>query len=175
MSTRILVAALAILKLGSVSAADQRPNFLFILTDDQSPWTLSAYGNEVCETPNLDRLAAEGMILHDAHHMGSWSGAVCMPSRTMIMTGRTVWRIPGAKGPDLKQPREFRKEAGRAESARAVQSSRVRHVSHLQERKQLQRSQQPLRCQPRRHQSPGNRRKRKPVAWRSGDGVPRRA
>ena len=111
MSMRILIAVVAILKLGAVSAADQRPNFLFILTDDQSPWTLSAYGNEVCETPNLDRLAAEGMILHDAHHMGSWSGAVCTPSRTMIMTGRTVWRIPGAKGPDLKQPKEFRKEA----------------------------------------------------------------
>ncbi len=38
------------------------------------------------------------MLFYDAHHMGSWSGAVCRPSRTMIMTGRTVWRIPGAKG-----------------------------------------------------------------------------
>jgi choline-sulfatase len=74
----------------------KRPNFLFILTDDQSPLTLGAYGNTVCSTPNIDRLAKEGMLFHDAHHMGSWSGAVCRPSRTMIMTGRTVWRIPGA-------------------------------------------------------------------------------
>ncbi|MHC4209185.1 MAG: sulfatase-like hydrolase/transferase [Planctomycetota bacterium] len=91
-------------------AQDRRPNFLFILTDDQAPETLSAYGNTVCRTPNLDRLAREGMILFDAHHMGSWSGAVCTPSRTMIMTGRTVWRIPGAKGPGLEWPEGFRED-----------------------------------------------------------------
>lgn len=90
-----------------VSAAE-RPNFLFILTDDQSPYTLSAYGNTVCHTPNIDRIAKEGMVIQDAHHMGSWSGAVCRPSRTMIMTGRTVWRIPGvrSKSPDGKQDAE---------------------------------------------------------------------
>lgn len=69
-----------------------QPNFLFILADDQAPHTLKAYGNDVCETPNLDRLAAEGMVLDGAHHMGSWSGAVCLPSRTMIMTSLNVWR-----------------------------------------------------------------------------------
>ena len=57
--------------------AGDRPNFLFILTDDQSPETLSCYGNTVCQTPNIDRLAREGMVFQDAHHMGSWSGAVC--------------------------------------------------------------------------------------------------
>ncbi|MDP6557684.1 MAG: sulfatase-like hydrolase/transferase [Pirellulaceae bacterium] len=93
------------------AAANERPNFLFILTDDQSPETLRAYGNEVCQTPNLDRLASEGMILHDAHHMGAWSGAVCTPSRTMIMTGRSVWNIPGARGPGLKFPKSLRNQA----------------------------------------------------------------
>ncbi len=78
-------------------AAAERPNILFILTDDQAPESLGAYGNKVCQTPNIDRIAAEGMLLQDAHHMGSWSGAVCLPSRTMIMTGRSVWRIPGSK------------------------------------------------------------------------------
>jgi choline-sulfatase len=90
-------------------AQSPRPNFLFILTDDQSPETLACYANTVCHTPNLDRLAAEGMILHDAHHMGAWAGAVCTASRTMIMTGRTVWNIPGAKGPGLEFPRTERK------------------------------------------------------------------
>jgi arylsulfatase A len=91
----------------------QRPNFLFILTDDQSPETLAAYGNNVCQTPNIDRLAREGVTLHDAHHMGSWSGAVCLPSRTMIMTGRSVWRIPGAaaKNPDRNVDRQQREAA----------------------------------------------------------------
>ncbi|MBI1313298.1 sulfatase-like hydrolase/transferase, partial [bacterium] len=83
----------------------------FILTDDQSPETLSCYGNTLCETPNLDRLAKEGLVFDDAHHMGSWSGAVCTPSRTMIMTGRTVWNIPGANGPGLSFPKSFRKDA----------------------------------------------------------------
>ncbi|QGJ68886.1 Choline-sulfatase [Planctomycetales bacterium 10988] len=94
-----------------VWSAEDRPNILFILTDDQSQETLNAYFETECETPNLDRLAAEGMILHDAHHMGSWSGAVCTPSRTMIMTGRTVWHLPGTKGPGIKQPKSFRQEA----------------------------------------------------------------
>lgn len=92
------VAVLTLCSLGAVTprATAERPNILFILTDDQAPHTLGAYGNTRCNTPNIDRLAKEGMLLHDAHHMGSWSGAVCRPSRTMIMTGRTVWRIPGA-------------------------------------------------------------------------------
>lgn len=68
------------------------PNILFILTDDQSPFTLKAYGNEVCETPNLDRLSEQGMTFDGAYHMGSYLGAVCAPSRTMMITGRSLWR-----------------------------------------------------------------------------------
>ncbi len=89
----------------------RRPNFLFILTDDQSPESLSCYGNRVCRTPNIDRLAKRGMVIDDAHHMGAWAGAVCTASRTMIMTGRTVWRIPGARGPGLTRNRAFRQKA----------------------------------------------------------------
>lgn len=91
--TQLAAILLAVAAEGSFAA--DRPNIVFILTDDQSPETLSCYGNEVCETPNLDRLAAEGMVIDDAHHMGAWLGAVCTCSRTMIMTGRTLWHIPG--------------------------------------------------------------------------------
>lgn len=73
-------------------ASVSKPNILFIFVDDQSPLTMSAYGNEVCQTPNLDRLAREGMVLDNAHHMGSWVGAVCLPSRTMVQTSINVWR-----------------------------------------------------------------------------------
>ncbi len=111
--------AVSLLFVAERATAAPRPNFLFILTDDQSPLTLDAYGDKGCDTPNLDRLAAAGMVLDDAHHMGSWSGAVCTPSRTMIMTGRTVWRIPGAKIPGRPQPRGFREQVA-AESLPAV-------------------------------------------------------
>ena len=72
----------------------KRPNVLLIVTDDQAPHTLSVYGNKVCETPNIDKLAASGITLDQAYHMGSMSGAVCSPSRTMIMSGRTLWHLP---------------------------------------------------------------------------------
>ena len=71
-----------------------RPNILLIVTDDQAPHTLSAYGNKDCDTPHIDQLASSGIILDQAYHMGSMSGAVCSPSRTMIMSGRTLWHLP---------------------------------------------------------------------------------
>lgn len=111
LTTTIAFCLLGLLAGRAISADDDRPNFVFIITDDQSPWTLSIYGNDVCETPNIDRLAAEGMTLDDAHHMGSWVGAVCTASRTMIMTGRTLWHAPGARGPGIDFPRNFRQEA----------------------------------------------------------------
>jgi len=79
--------------------AEKRPNLLFILVDDQSPFDLKVYNpSSKLETPTIDRLAAEGMVLDGAYHMGSFSGAVCTPSRHMIMTGRTVWHLPNALG-----------------------------------------------------------------------------
>ena len=101
------------------TAVHARPNILFIFTDDQAPDTLSCYGNKVTATPSLDRLAREGLVFDDAHHMGSWTGAVCTASRTMLMTGRTLWRIPGANGPGLSYPKSFRNEAAQ-ESLPAV-------------------------------------------------------
>ncbi len=82
-----------------LSAAEKQPNILFILVDDQSPFDLKAYDpTSKLDSPNLDRLAKEGMVFDGAYQMGSWSGAVCTPSRHMIMSGRTVWHIPGAVG-----------------------------------------------------------------------------
>lgn len=112
---KLLSFAFLLLTLTSFSAVHgaerKSPNILFILADDQSPFSLSAYGNDVCQTPNIDRLADEGMVFNDAYHMGAWTGAVCTASRTMIMTGRTVWRIPGAKGTPLHNDYEYRNSA----------------------------------------------------------------
>jgi choline-sulfatase len=73
----------------------ERPNFLFIIADDQSPFDLRAYDpDSPLETPHIDSLVASGMTLDGAYHMGSWSGAVCTPSRHMVMSGRTLWHLP---------------------------------------------------------------------------------
>lgn len=73
-------------------AADQTPpNIVFIFADDQCFETIQALGNKEVETPNLDRLAKRGTTFTHAYNMGSWSGAVCVASRTMLNTGRFVW------------------------------------------------------------------------------------
>lgn len=79
----------------SLAFAAVRPNILFILVDDQSPFDLKMYNpKSTLQTPNLDKLAAQGVIFDGAYHMGSSSGAVCTPSRHMIMSGRTMWHLP---------------------------------------------------------------------------------
>jgi len=84
---------------GSLAFAEtKRPNILFILADDQSPFDLKIYDpTSRLDTPVLDKLAQEGTVFDGAYHMGSYSGAVCNPSRHMIMSGRTVWHLPTSK------------------------------------------------------------------------------
>ncbi|MCF7847422.1 MAG: sulfatase-like hydrolase/transferase [Kiritimatiellales bacterium] len=60
-----------------------RPNILFIYTDDQSRWSVGAYGNKECLTPNMDRLAREGIMFTHAY-----TKPVCSPSRAMVLTGQ---------------------------------------------------------------------------------------
>lgn len=71
----------------------KKPNILFILTDDQRFDTIHALGNPQIHTPNLDRLAARGTAFTHAHIPGGTSGAVCMPSRAMINSGRTLFHL----------------------------------------------------------------------------------
>jgi arylsulfatase A-like enzyme len=63
--------------------AGRRPNVVFILTDNQSEWTLGCYGNKDIRTPNIDRLAAEGMRFTSAFACN----AVCSPTRASYLTG----------------------------------------------------------------------------------------
>lgn len=111
----IAISFLIAMILGPTTCAAERPNILFILTDDQSPHSLDVYGDTVCHTPNIDKIARRGMHLTDAHHMGSWSGAVCLPSRTMIMTGRTVWHLPNFKGAGKQQVKQSVDESDAAQ------------------------------------------------------------
>ena len=71
----------------------QRPNVLFFFTDDQRFDSIRALGNEHIVTPNLDWLVAHGAAFTNAYIMGGTSPAVCMPSRAMLWTGRTLFHI----------------------------------------------------------------------------------
>lgn len=70
-------------------------NVLFILTDDQRFDTIHALGNPQMVTPNFDRLVRQGTAFTQAHIPSGTSGAICMPSRAMLLTGRTLFHIAG--------------------------------------------------------------------------------
>lgn len=72
------------------------PNVLFFFTDDQRFDTIAALGNDAIKTPNLDKLVARGTTFTHAHIPSGTSGAVCMPSRAMLNTGRTLYHLDGA-------------------------------------------------------------------------------
>lgn len=69
------------------------PNVLFLFSDDQRFDTLGVLGNEHIRTPNLDRLARSGLVFTRAYIMGGSQGAVCVPSRAMLMSGRSLFRV----------------------------------------------------------------------------------
>ncbi|WP_020571009.1 sulfatase-like hydrolase/transferase [Neolewinella persica] len=78
---RLLLVTL-FLSLGIAAATAQSPpNFVFILTDDQSYGYLGCTGNEVLKTPNIDQLAADGILFENAHV----TSAICTPSRISIL------------------------------------------------------------------------------------------
>ena len=61
-----------------------RPNILFIFTDDHATQAISAYGSKINQTPNIDRIAKEGMLFQNSFCTNS----ICAPSRAVILTGK---------------------------------------------------------------------------------------
>jgi len=81
-----LVAFRVSIVMGAVSEPDrtaERPNVIFILTDNQGAWTLGCYGNPDIRTPHIDRMAQEGIRFTRAFS----SNAVCSPTRATYLTG----------------------------------------------------------------------------------------
>ena len=72
----------------------RRPKVLLIFADDQRWDTIRALGIPEIQTPHLDRLVERGHHFTNAYCTGSMVPAVCTPSRTMLLTGRSLWRIP---------------------------------------------------------------------------------
>lgn len=85
----------------------EKPNILFILTDDQTVDTIGRLGNDAIKTPNIDRLAEQGISFSHAYNQGSWSGAVCAASRRMINTGRHLFHTGMADTKDGKHQQSY--------------------------------------------------------------------
>ncbi len=121
-------------------AAGKRPNFIVFITDDQSPmpWPSDGYrssppfgycGSDEVLTPEIDRLAAEGMVFTRAYV----SSSVCSPSRYTLLTGRYAGRCEGPEFLSLHPPGTMTRvenntelEAGRANLARLLRDAGYR-------------------------------------------------
>src|SRR6187455_559965 len=94
----------AVVLLGSLvtlNASDApKVNILHIHADDHRADGLHALGNDLLQTPNLDTLVERGMTFTHCYTMGSMIGAVCLPSRTMLLTGKSWLRIPNGRDPN---------------------------------------------------------------------------
>jgi arylsulfatase A-like enzyme len=77
----------------TTGVAAERPNILFLFADDQRADTIAGHGNPHIDTPHLDALVNRGFSFRRNYTFGSNSGAVCVPSRAMLMTGKTWFRI----------------------------------------------------------------------------------
>ncbi len=101
---RSLLCVLLICLWGSSAAGADKPNIMFLLADDFT-WEAVGYLQQTdIETPNLDRLARRGVTFTHAYNMGSWSGAVCIASRNMLLTGAAC----GARKKVAKQTEALR-------------------------------------------------------------------
>lgn len=92
---RLQLLALLLIMIGidsiSASAAD-RPNVLFLFADDMRADTIAALGDKAAVTPNIDALVRRGFHFSNAYCMGGNSGAVCLPSRNMLLSGNAYFR-----------------------------------------------------------------------------------
>jgi len=89
-----------------------KPNILFLFADDQRADTIAALGNPHIKTPNIDKLVTSGFTFRANYCFGGNSGAVCVPSRAMLMSGKTWFHVDTASLKDAKLLPELLQENG---------------------------------------------------------------
>ena len=72
----------------SDSARQKKPNIIFLMADDQCTYSMGCYGNKDVKTPQMDKLASEGIIFDNYYN----TTAICMASRATVMTGKYEFR-----------------------------------------------------------------------------------
>lgn len=107
-ATSLVMAAFS----GCQQSQQGKTNVLFILVDDMQGDAIAALGNKDVYTPNIDGLMADGVTFASTYTNGALCGALSMPSRAMLLTGRGVFEIQsdGMKIPDSQTtfPEHFR-------------------------------------------------------------------
>jgi arylsulfatase A-like enzyme len=101
-ASAVAASALAVAADSSTAAQTERPNVLYIMADDMGWGDLSCYGRPDYRTPNLDRLASEGVRFTQAYS----AAPVCTPTRCAFVTGRYPARTPVG----LEEPLAWRKQ-----------------------------------------------------------------
>ncbi len=121
LSAAVLGASSAVPLTGQVRAAEDRPNILFCISDDQSWLHTGAMGDPVVKTPAFDRVAAEGVLFSHAF----CDAPTCGPSRSAILTGQSIWRLEEAGNIHSTLPSKFATYADLLEQA----GYRIGHTS----------------------------------------------
>ena len=103
---RLAAILFSVAGLGSVDGNAASPNFVVVIADDLGYRDLRCFGDPVVHTPNLDRLAAEGLKLTDCYA----AGANCSPARAGLMTGRTPARAGVTDWIPARSPMHLRRE-----------------------------------------------------------------
>ncbi|MBF0196115.1 MAG: sulfatase [Planctomycetes bacterium] len=109
---RLFIFILGLILLAPVYGAE-KPNIVFLLADDMSRDTWGAYGGKDCKTPNIDKLAHQGVIFKNAY----CTVAMCAPFRQELYSGRTPWRTTtlanhSSSTPDTKSIAHYLKPLG---------------------------------------------------------------
>ena len=89
LASRPIVVCILLVLTSIVRSAEQPPNILFAISDDQSWIHASAYGDRCVETPAFDRIARQGVRFNYAYVACGSS----TPSRSAILTGQAIWRL----------------------------------------------------------------------------------
>ena len=97
------IVAVVTISLATFSIAADRPNVVFIIADDASSHYGQAYGCDWVKTPNIDRLAKQGLVFDNAYTPTS----KCAPSRAAILTGRNPWQLEDAANHQPYFPAKF--------------------------------------------------------------------
>ena len=110
-----LTSLVVLLSYAGITAAAEKPNLIFVLSDDIAQGDLGAYGQKLIRTPNLDRLCREG-----TRYLSAYTGtSVCAPARSSFFTGLHMGHCP------IRANREIRPEGQRPLPPNAVTIGKI--------------------------------------------------